>query len=90
MQHASADVGLIFTAFNLRRIFNLLDKNELKKYLKVLDFLFLILKSQFKAIRSTIFSKKWLNNLQEKTKFKRLNRLYLNQNWFGFELIRSF
>lgn len=90
MKHASADVGLIFTAFNLRRIFNLLDKNELKKYLKELYFLFLILRSQFKVIRTTILAKKWLNNLQEKTKFKRLNRLYLNQNWFGFEFITSF
>ena len=36
IKHASADVGLIFTAFNLRRIINLVDKNMLKKYLEVL------------------------------------------------------
>lgn len=36
IKHASADVGLIFTAFNLRRIFNLIDKNTLQKYLAVL------------------------------------------------------
>jgi hypothetical protein len=34
IKHASADVGLIFTAYNLRRIFNLIDQNVLKQYLK--------------------------------------------------------
>jgi len=37
---ASADVGLIFTAYNLRRIINILGKNQFKKYLeKVRSFL---------------------------------------------------
>ena len=36
IQHATADVGLIFTAFNLRRIINLIDPNQMKKYLKLL------------------------------------------------------
>jgi transposase len=34
IKHASADVGLIFSAYNLRRIFNLIDQNLLKQYLK--------------------------------------------------------
>lgn len=34
IKHASADVGLIFTAYNLKRIFNLVDLNMLKMYLK--------------------------------------------------------
>ena len=34
IQHAAADVGMIFTAFNLRRLFNLLPKNVLQAYLK--------------------------------------------------------
>ena len=33
-QRASADIGLIFIAYNIRRIMNILGKNELKKYLK--------------------------------------------------------
>jgi len=33
---ASADVGLIFSAYNLGQIFNLIDQNLLKQYLKVL------------------------------------------------------
>ena len=34
IKHASADVGLIFTTYNLKRIFNLVDLNILKMYLK--------------------------------------------------------
>ncbi len=37
---ASADVGLMFVAYNLRRIMNILDKNIFKKFLKELGFLF--------------------------------------------------
>jgi len=36
INRAAADVGLIFVAYNLRRIFNLVDINVLKKLLKVL------------------------------------------------------
>ncbi len=50
IKHASADVGLIFTAYNLRRIFNLIDKNLLKQYLKTLSLLFSIIKTLFKAL----------------------------------------
>jgi hypothetical protein len=51
MKHASADVGLIFTAYNLRRIFNIIDQKKLKKYLKGLALRFLILTRCFNAIR---------------------------------------
>lgn len=54
--HATADVGLIFTAYNLRRIFNILDKNTLKTYLKGFDRYFLALKSLFKCFRTTFYS----------------------------------
>jgi len=40
IERASADAGLMFTAYNLRRIFNILGKNQLKKYLKKLRPLF--------------------------------------------------
>ncbi len=48
--HATADVGLIFTAYNLRRIFNLVSQEELKAYFKKLGHCFYQLKHQFKAI----------------------------------------
>ncbi len=59
IKHASADVGLIFCAYNLRRIFNLIDSNLLKKYLKMLDFVFRAFYNHYKAIISLfIFQKK--------------------------------
>lgn len=49
IKHASADVGLIFSAYNLRRIFNLIDQNLLKQYLKVLVLFFGVITAVFKA-----------------------------------------
>jgi len=40
MERAASDVGFMFTAYNLRRIMNLIDKNDLKKYLQGLAKLF--------------------------------------------------
>ncbi len=68
MKHAAADVGLIFTAFNLRRIFNILDQNLLKKFLKALVFTFFILRSQFKRFRTSYFSR-IVNNIFPNTQF---------------------
>jgi transposase len=38
MQRASADVGLMFTAYNLRRIINIIGQHNLKEYLKKVFF----------------------------------------------------
>jgi transposase len=40
IKRAAADVGLIFVAYNLRRIFNLVDKNTLQKYFREVGILF--------------------------------------------------
>lgn len=40
IHRASADVGLMFIAYNLRRIFNIIEKNVLMQYLAVLALLF--------------------------------------------------
>jgi ABC-type phosphate/phosphonate transport system ATPase subunit len=50
IKHAQADVGMIFTAYNLRRIFNLIDKNLLQKYLEELGALFFPFKTLLKGI----------------------------------------
>jgi len=50
IQHASSDVGMIFTAYNLRRTFNILGKNLLKAYLKGLGLYFWPFQRPFKAI----------------------------------------
>lgn len=55
IKRASADVGLMFTAFNLRRLINILDKNGFKKFLKELAFVFSLhttLLQAFSAVRS--------------------------------------
>lgn len=49
IKHASADVGLIFSAYNLRRIFNLIDQNLLKQYLKALVLYFRVITAVFMA-----------------------------------------
>jgi hypothetical protein len=50
IKHASSDVGMIFTAYNLRRIFNILDKKQLKAYLKALGLYFWPFQGRFRAI----------------------------------------
>jgi len=50
IKRATADVGLIFTAYNLRRIMNLIDPKTLKKYLRGLAYDFWHLLSPFRAI----------------------------------------
>ncbi|SFF28020.1 hypothetical protein SAMN04488131_113102 [Flavobacterium xueshanense] len=57
IKHASADVGLIFTAYNLRRIFNLIDQNLLKQYLKVLALYFGVLTLVFNAFYGLFYFK---------------------------------
>ena len=60
IKRASADVGFMFVAYNLRRIINILDKNVLKKFLKELGYLFFEIASSIKVfafnIRSPIFT----------------------------------
>jgi transposase len=52
IEHAAADVGLMFTALNLRRIFNLIPKNVLQAYLKRLAFIFDTLNALLQLIRA--------------------------------------
>lgn len=66
IKHASADVGLIFSAFNLRRICNLIEPNTMKKYLKMLWLCFDGFFKGFKAVLKEIVfteSKDWFYNL---------------------------
>lgn len=90
MKHTSADVGLIFTAFNLLRIFNIIDKNELKKYLKRLHFYFLNLSNHFKSVQTIIFNYKMKSKITKRSILTSLNPLYLGKKWFEFELEMSF
>ena len=62
IKRASADVGFMFIAYNLRRLMNILGKNKLQKFLKELDFLFSGILTSIKAtifkISHSIFSKR--------------------------------
>jgi transposase len=79
IKHASADVGLIFTAYNLRRIFNIIDQNQLKKFLKELGFCFSVLLSHFKTIYR-VLSLEFNSANFCKTNLKAfLKRLYLSK-----------
>lgn len=77
IKHASADVGLIFTAYNLRRILNLIDPNELKQYLKVLSIFFCLLKSDFYSFLHLIFFGEYQTAFFKKNFNCSLNHIYL-------------
>ncbi|MEP7375104.1 MAG: IS1182 family transposase [Chitinophagaceae bacterium] len=50
MKRASADVGFMFTAYNLRRLMNIVDKNLLRKYLQELALCFSLILTSIKTI----------------------------------------
>jgi hypothetical protein len=54
MKRASADVGFMFVAYNLRRLMNIIDKNLLTRFLKELVPLFFLKTNLLKAIRAVL------------------------------------
>jgi transposase len=90
IKHASADVGLIFTAFNLRRILNLVDQNTLKKHFKVLAYLFMFINAHFKRISVLISMRKHYLKHKNSYFLMRLNQLYLTPNNANLETILGF
>jgi ABC-type arginine transport system ATPase subunit len=60
IKRAKADVGMIFTAYNLRRIFNIIDKNLLQSYLKELALPFSYIIHLLNAILS-LFVKRYFD-----------------------------
>jgi transposase len=84
IKRAAADVGLIFTAYNLRRIFNLIDKNQLKKCFQELKLMFLKISDaikQFKAlIKNAVFNNplvKVFLNIRQIALFNSIFLIYL-------------
>jgi len=80
IKHASADVGLIFIAYNLRRIFNLIDPNVLKQHLKTLAFIFYALIDRFKAFYRLLIFKNNPLPFFKKGFFCGLKPIYLLHN----------
>ena len=85
IKHASADVGLIFTCYNLRRIFNLIGKNKLKDYLKGLASMFLNLIGYFKLIRRMFGTDFFEGEFSKWRYLASLNGLHLGKKQYGFE-----
>ena len=80
IKHASADVGLIFSAYNLRRIFNLIDPNLLKQYLKVLALYFGPSTALFKALDRLFYFENDPVTFSRKKINCSLNHIYLPSN----------
>ena len=82
MKHASADVGLIFTSYNLRRIMNLVNQKQLKKFLKELGFLFLKLSSPFKALCGIFSNRIFYSSFHKTNYIMHLKNVYLSKKQF--------
>jgi len=80
IKRATADVGCIFIAYNLKRIFNIVDKNTLKEYFrKVLDY-FLTKIDEMVTNISLFKAFKYLNNLRAIYRIKSENQLIFIRN----------
>lgn len=90
IKHASADVGLIFTAFNLRRIFNIVDHGLLKKYLMVLAPFFALVNNCFKRLYALLFLPLKYSKPENDCFFMPVNRLYLRCNQVGLSISLGF
>lgn len=62
-KRAQADLGFIFIAYNLRRILNILDRNTLKEYLKIVISCFLAIITAIKTKINCFIALKYLDKL---------------------------
>lgn len=65
IERAKADVGLMFTAYNLRRIINTIGFSALKEYLKINFHLFLIVTNLIRSKISTFKASLFLKNCKQ-------------------------
>jgi hypothetical protein len=78
-ERASADVGFMFIAYNLRRIINILGIDAFRNYLKTLGFSFLILFALVKAIISHFKRFIFSENYISKYNYHRYNRFIFDE-----------
>ncbi len=78
-QRASADVGFIMTAYNLRRILNIMGVNEFKKYLQEVIALLLAFWAHIKLKIDQLGMENNGNSNNSSVFYRPLNRLYLAQ-----------
>ncbi|MEO7482298.1 MAG: IS1182 family transposase [Ferruginibacter sp.] len=80
IKRASADVGLMFVAYNLRRLMNIIDKNAFQKFLKELVCLFSQKTSLLNAFKSVLGPLNIINQFLEliyKPANSRLKLIYI-------------
>jgi transposase len=79
IHHANADVGLIFTAFNLKRIINIIGKEMLQEYLKTLALFFCFIASFIKRFLAVLSNPSFFIKIPIYTKTHPLESIYLNR-----------
>ena len=79
-ERASADVGFMFIAYNLRRIMNILGIDAFRNYLKTLGFLFSYLITLIKTKISHFKKLDFFGNYIAKYFYRGLNRLIFDEH----------
>ena len=79
-QRASADVGLMFVAYNIRRIMNILGKDELEKYLKEIVLIFSRQIHHISLQISLLKATKFIDEIISSIFYHPLKRLIFGQN----------
>ena len=80
LHRASADIGFMMLAYNLRRLINIIGKEGFRKYLNALCTLFALFYSFFKPIKSILRMSKSQTRFLGDIFYLPVNRLYLIQN----------
>ena len=78
LKRASADVGFMFIAFNLRRLMNIIEKNEFKKFLQELVTVFFRKTDLPNAIRTLLSKLNFITGLLKINRRPKYNRLKLS------------
>ena len=77
LSRASADIGLMMLAYNLRRIMNTIGKKELREYLSVLNNLFSKINETCRLIKAILSDSDFSNQFCTSIFNQSVNRLYL-------------
>jgi transposase len=80
LHRASADIGFMLLAYNLRRLINIIGKEGFREYLNAFCGLFTVFYSSNKPIRSILRLLKFQNRFTASIFYLPANRLYLIQN----------
>ena len=79
-ERASADIGFMMLAYNLRRLINIIGKEGLKEYLAGINSLYSLFLTIGKRIGTHLRGQKFRRRLCEDIFCQSLNRLYLSHN----------